>query len=109
MNVYVSVTVSVSVCVCDKYAPQEQVLSLAVKKTRPQEALPIYFATVLWITGNNTFQKEIFSEHRYRKSCFSLIIKNSGQIKREEKKTRPLELRELDSYLSLPLTYEEAF
>ena len=34
-------------CVCDKYAPQEQLLSLAVKKTRPQEALPIYFATVL--------------------------------------------------------------
>ena len=55
-------------CVCDKYAPQEQLLSLAVKKTRPQEALPIYFATVLWITGNNTFQKGIFNEYRYRKS-----------------------------------------
>ena len=55
-------------CVSDKYAPQEQLPSLAVKKTRPQEALPIYFATVLWITGNNTFQKDIFIEYRYRKS-----------------------------------------
>lgn len=105
---------SVSVCVCDKYTPQEQVLSLAVKKTRGLKkhcpfTLLLYFELLA-----HTFQKEIFNEHRYRKKLvlsgyleeiFFFNNKNSGQTKGEEKKTKLLQLRELDSYLSLPLCH----